>query len=615
MNSQYASFVFKLRQNIVLEGDLVLAKMELDAFLPDALQDIADIAAVAQRIPQLAELHKFGALDSYVRQNGTQAYVTSGPLALLPDLIRCVSFIQRIYCVTRDTAEARRLLIEIENALGPVIVYHADGDFIVVQAVPHYALSEFSDVVARHSGSAAKTKLNLDTTLNALLGKTDDRHAGKLAKAALSARSTTSHLSHDIHYYKAKFFPRLARSMLNVCVQRLGDQPHRVIDNFVGSGTTLLEAASLGIPSVGLDIDPLSVLIARAKLEVVRLDSDLLAREVGRTLQLLEAEAKGQLILFERSSSGEIGTPAFPAWLMKNRKMTPEIAAELSKEIDTVQVAVAACHPQVRRLFRVLMSDAISRKIRMRFLGTGVGRFSLTFAKTPIAQIFSKSLKKYAKVAATSEWLRHTIHLDFADAQVAKADARHIPDDLGRFDILVTSPPYLPASSGRESYAKARAPSLIALGMRRHDEVDDLVDDSIGSMYGDGIDLEMLTENERNLVEWLRRDELRAIKAEPTARYFLDMRRAFSEMRRVMLPGAYCIVVSGKQSTFYQFSTRKALYVVPSAQILADEAQRVGFEIESLQDVQLIKLNRNARPRSLDDYYETIITLRSPRSE
>jgi DNA modification methylase len=402
--------------------------------------------------------------------------------------------------------------------------------------------------------------------------------------------------------------------MLNICAQRLGDRPHRVIDNFVGSGTTLLEAASLGIPSVGIDIDPLSVLIARTKLEAVHLDSDLLTREVGRTLQLLEAREKGQLILFDRSSA-EVGTPEFPAWLMKNRKMTPEIAAELSKEIDAVQVAVAACSPQVRRLFRVLMSDAISRKIRMRFLGTGVGRFSLTFAKTPIAQIFSKSLKKYAKVAAMSEWLRHTIHLHFADAQVVKADARHIPDDLGRFDILVTSPPYLPASSGRESYAKARAPSLIALGMRRHDEVDDLVDDSIGSMYGDGVDLETLTERERDLVEWLRRDELRAIKAEPTARYFLDMRRAFSEMRRVMLPGAYCIVVSGKQSTFYQFSTREVLYVVPSAQILADEAQSVGFEIESLQDVQLVKLNKNARPRSLDNYYETIITLRSPRSE
>jgi hypothetical protein len=307
-------------------------------------------------------------------------------------------------------------------------------------------------------------------------------------------------------------------------------------------------------------------------------------------------------------------TPAitFPAWLMKNRKMTTEIAAKLSKEVSDVQAAIAGCDPKVRTLFRVLMSDAISRKIRMRFLGTGVGRFSLTFAKTPLAQILTRSLLKYVKVAATSEWLRQTIRLQFADSQVIEADARCIPDSLGKFDILVTSPPYLPASSGRESYAKARAPSLIALRMKSHQDVDDLVDGSIGSMDGNGVDLDLLAEDERDIVEWLRHDELRAIKAEPTARYFLDMRQAFAEMRRVLVSDAHCVVVSGKQSTFYEFATRKALYTVRSAQLLAEEAQRVGFEVEALHDIQLVKLNKNARPRSLDDYYETIIILRNP---
>jgi DNA modification methylase len=586
--------------------------MELEAFLPGGVRAVAGIMTAAQDIPQLADLRGLGALDSYARQNGTQAYMASGPFALLPELIRRVSFIQRIYCVTHLTDEARKLLGDIESALGPIAAHYTDGDALVVQAVPHYALFEFSDVAARRSNNAVQVKANLDGLLDALLGRTDHHQAHRLAQSALSAQSTTSHLSHDIHYYKAKFFPRLARSMLNICAQRSGNQSHRVVDNFVGSGTTLLEAASLGIPSVGLDIDPLSVLITRAKLEAVRLDSDLLSRQVGQTLQFLDARQKGQLILFDRSTSGEIREPAFPAWLMKNRKMTAEIASDLKREIEAVQAAVAMCDPQVRRLLRVLMSDAISRKIRMRFLGTGVGRFSLTFAKTPIQQIFSNSLKQYVKVAAICEWLRLRVHLDFADAQVVKADTRLIPDDLGKFDVLVTSPPYLPASSGRESYAKARAPSLIALGMTRCDEVDNLVDDSIGSMNGEGIDLAALTEEERDIVEWLQRDELRTIKAEPTARYFLDMRQAFSKMWRILLPGAYCVVVSGKQSTFYEFSTRKALYVVQSAQILADEARRVGFEIDALQDVQLVKLNRNARPRSLDDYYETLIILRKP---
>lgn len=604
-------FIFKLRQNIALEGDLALAKMELDAFLPSEIQAVDEVTVLLRRFPQLTDWRGLSALDSYVRQNGVQAYVARGPLALLPDLVQRISFIQRIYCIGPKTEEIQRFLTELEGSLGPVLVHRLVGNSVIVQAIPHYALFELSDVVAKRSSNAEETKLNLGAVLEALLDKMDSRHAKKLAQDALSARSTTSHLSHDIHYYKAKFFPRLARSLLNVCMQRSGDGSHHIIDNFVGSGTTLLEAASLGVPSVGVDLDPLSVLIARAKLGAVQLDSTLLSKEVGRAIHRMEAREKGQLVLFDRASSG-IGMPAFPSWLMKNRKMTPEIAAELKGEISTAQSIVAECDPRVHRLFRVLMSDAIARRIKMRFLGTGVGRFSLTFTKTSIPQFFSKSLQKYAKVAATSEWLRDTVHLHFAEVQVVKADARHLPDDLGTFNILMTSPPYLPASSGRESYAKARAPSLIALGMKEPEEIEDLIDDSVGSMHGGNAALDQLMEHERDLVEWLHQDDLRSIKAMPTARYFLDIRQAFSEMRRIMQPGAYCIVVSGKQSTFYKFSTRETLYTVPAARILADEAEQVGFEVESLQDLQLVKLNKNARPRSLDDYYETIITLRNP---
>ena len=54
------------------------------------------------------------------------------------------------------------------------------------------------------------------------------------------------------------------------------------MDNFVGSGTTLLEASTLGISSIGIDIDPLSVLISQAKLQSTRLDSATVNDEATR---------------------------------------------------------------------------------------------------------------------------------------------------------------------------------------------------------------------------------------------------------------------------------------------------------------------------------------------
>ncbi|HEY7350097.1 MAG TPA: hypothetical protein VH599_17395 [Ktedonobacterales bacterium] len=606
-------FIFKLRRNIALEGDLLLARMELEAFLPGKVETLDQMRDALRLAPRLAGLQGFGALDHLARPSGTQGYVAWGPLSRLSRLVQRVSFIQRIYCVAPDSQAAREALAERLETLGPVLSYRLAEDQLIIQALPHYALIELSDVIARHSRGILDTKRNLTLVLDAILERTGDHQATKLASAALSAQSTTSHLSHDIHYYKAKFFPRMARAMLNVCAIRLGEGPHRVLDNFVGSGTTLLEASLLGMPGVGLDIDPLSVMIAHAKLAAVHLESALLASEAAAAIARLDARASGQLSLFDPLITETPDSAiTFPAWLMKNRRMSAEIAGRLSADIARMQVAIAGCDPRVSHVFRVLMSDAIARKIRMRFLGTGVGRFSLTFAKASLTQMFSVSLAHYVKVAATCEWLRQTIHLAFADTEIVAADTRNIPEQVGRFDIVVTSPPYLPASSGRESYAKARAPSLIALEMRNHVDVDDLVDDAIGSMDGGGIGSDELTAEERRVVDWLRQDELRAIKAEPTARYFLDMRLTFEQMYRALLPGALAVVVSGKTSTFYQFATRDPLQVVNVAEILADEAERKGFEVEALHDIQLDKANRNARPRSLDAYYETLIVLRKP---
>lgn len=610
MSEQTAIFVFKLRQNIALEGDLLLAKMELDSFLPDTVQDLIDIKTIIKSVPELSEVKGFGRLEAHVRQKGKQAYMASGLLDLLPHLIRRVSFIQRIYCVTQLSDRAESFLVDTVDKLGSIITSRVVENRLIIQAIPHYALIELSKIVANHSKGVDDTKRNLDALLDALLDRPTNKQAINLSNIALSARSTTAHLSHDIHYYKAKFFPRMVRSILNICIQQLGEGSHHVIDNFVGSGTTLLEASILGITSIGLDIDPLSTMIAQAKLDAVDIDSGLLAREVAHAVQMIE----NRIIETRLGGRCELDDMniTFPVWLMKNRNMTLEIATELNWEINIVKTAITTCDQQLHKLLYVLMSDAISRKIRMRFMGTGVGRFSLTFAKKSLLNIFTESLKQYVKVAAMCEWLKQTIHLNFADAQVIATDTKHIPSDLGQFDILVTSPPYLPASSGRESYAKARALSLIALGLQSPNDVDDLIEKSIGSMNGNGIDTCALTNNERDVVEWLRRDKLREIKAEPTARYFLDMRQSFAEMYRVLRPGGKAVVISGKNSTFYQFKTRIALYVVNVAEILADEAQKVGFEVDALHDIQLDKSNMNARPRSLDNYYETLIMLRKP---
>ncbi|AEG14392.1 DNA methylase N-4/N-6 domain protein [Desulfofundulus kuznetsovii DSM 6115] len=603
-----ARYLFKLRKNIVLEGDLVLAKRELSALLgyePDA---VANVTSWLEQFPAFVTVKGLASVTSNIRNNGLQAYTVNSNIQLLPTLVKKLSFIQDIYCLIEESHESEFFVQEITEQIKPVInVYRFDGH-ILIHAVPLYALYEMAEVIVKKSSNPIEAKNNINLLVNALLGKTNEKKAITLAEAALRPKSSLSPLSHDIHYYKAKFFPRMARSLLNIASSNIDYQPQKVINNFVGSGTTLLEAALLGLPSLGIDIDPLSVMISKAKLDVLTVGSDVLTLELIKAEQLLAHNNQSALV--NTCNSSHLDRPIrFPSWLMKNRKMTPEIAEELVHEINVLQQVIENGTPEIRPILKVFLSDAISRKVRMRILGTGSGRFSLSFSKYTLSSLFLKSLEKYTKLVAIYEWLEEKLNISLAPSEVVLGDARCISDKLDSFNILLTSPPYLPSSSGRESYTKARVLSLIGLGMIEDNQIDELIDLSIGSMDDNGVNLDNLLPEEKEVVEWLLNDELRNIKAKPTARYFLDLRKVFQEMIKVLNPGALAIIVVSKQSTFYEFVTRKPLYTIPVAEILAEEARSAGFTVLELLDVKLQKSNRNARPRSLDDYYETLIFL------
>ena len=76
----------------------------------------------------------------------------------------------------------------------------------------------------------------------------------------LPERVRTKHV-HRLHPYLGKFIPQLVEIFLRKF------QPKTVCDPFSGSGTTLVEAAALGINAVGSDISEFNSLIARVKTE------------------------------------------------------------------------------------------------------------------------------------------------------------------------------------------------------------------------------------------------------------------------------------------------------------------------------------------------------------
>ncbi len=653
-----AVFLLKLRSNVELKGDVTLAAREAAALLGTPVEPVDDLAAAADGRPALGRFGGHAAPDAGLREEGAPGFRAEAPPDRLVPLVRRASFLQQVYCLPPPGVDPDALVARLEEAAGPVASARraagGAGDARpAVLAVPHAALLELSLHAVRCADTPGGTREGLEEMAAELSGRAGDGAAGRLTRGALERKRTTAHLGHGLHYYKAKFFPRLARCLLNLGAAELagggagldggeagrdGDGPGRagggaagtggrtrVLDPFVGSGTTLVEASALGLPSLGVDRDPLSALISRAKLDLLTVGPEPLAEALATVRARREgAPASGSGGAGDAAAPGpaaQDGTDpeareldlAFPDWLTKNRKMTGEREAELKTEMREVRRLAAGLGGPARRIVRVLASDAIDRRMKMRVLGTGVGRFSLRFTKTPMPERFVDALERTVRRAAAAAWARERLGIDFASGAAVVGDARALPAAGGRADLVVTSPPYLPAASGRESYARARALSLIGLGMEDAAGVDRLIGTSVGSMRDVEVapaELEALDEEERALVAWLADDDLRSIKAEPTARYFLDMRRCFAETARALRDGGVAVFVSGKQSTFYEFESREVLREVPAARLLAGEAGRGGLAVGELLDVKLKKGNRNARPRSLDDYYETAIFLR-----
>lgn len=100
-----------------------------------------------------------------------------------------------------------------------------------------------------------------------------------------SARKDPKYVTHGIHPYKGKFYPQLAKGLINIA-----GQPHgaRILDPFCGSGTTLLEGYLNGYSTFGCDIHPLAAKIARAKTAVLDEEPDVLTESVSGVLDALE---------------------------------------------------------------------------------------------------------------------------------------------------------------------------------------------------------------------------------------------------------------------------------------------------------------------------------------
>ena len=109
----------------------------------------------------------------------------------------------------------------------------------------------------------------------------------------------TKHV-HRLHPYLGKFIPQL----VEVFLKKFFQPGHTILDPFLGSGTTLIEANLLNMPSVGIELSEFSFLIAKVKTR--KYDIKLLEKEILDILNKTKAFSRriklNQKALFEEQN-------------------------------------------------------------------------------------------------------------------------------------------------------------------------------------------------------------------------------------------------------------------------------------------------------------------------
>lgn len=579
----------KLRSNITLDEDIDLAKKELLSFFGSvqAIEKGDDIASILN-IPSIVA-------EANARSSPPIGFLVRNPLSQLGELVRCLSFVQELW----TTSKTYQSMKEPWCVFRPLL----EGGTSCI--IPLMAMAE----LLSYNGEIHPDSREVTRTASALAYP--ENGSPLSIKKAISRRHTSTPHVHGLHKYKAKFFPRMIRSFLvthrnHIPVTETG-RP-LMLDPFVGSGTALVEATLLGMDSIGIDIDKLSCKISQAKIEALtRTDPIRLIKQI--------ADIRLKVGPLYQSIEGN-GHYSFPPWMEKKfeRWHSLEEQKKYEKEIGRWIVAINDLDDNSsRELFRICLSDALARKFNVRMMGTGVGRFALEIQKTNLSKIMNSNLDALLNAVNTGIALKKAYRIEETSSTVINDTATAMPIKDESVSVVLTSPPYLPASSGRENYLIGKSISITALGIMTPEEIEQAETESVGSMKSIAKpDFKGLPSDVEELYNWLKSDELREIKALPTVGYYQSLHQALKETYRVLLPGSLAMYVIGRESVFYRFRTREVLYRVRCDDIFEKLAISSGFELASRVDVLLDKKNSNARPRSLDKYYETVFVLRKP---
>jgi DNA modification methylase len=371
---------------------------------------------------------------------------------------------------------------------------------------------------------------------------------------------STTYLTHGIHKYTAKMIPYIPRYF----IEKYSQENDLVLDPFCGSGTTLLEAKLSSRNAIGIDINPLAVLISEVKTTIPNLN------QLSLAIRLIKEKVKNC------DKGMPVSFPNIDYWFCK------EVQRDLSKIKFSIEFLRDRFSEDIIKFLLVCFSSIIrkssyadprmaktykSKKVRKKI--------EEGWKPTPI-QYFEDSLdKNFERVKCLGKHLsanKNFVKVFLGDARKTSCILKKY--GINEVDLIVTSPPYINA----QDYFRSYKLEIQWLGLATAEELKYLNKETIGTEHIPSIDCNSAPKSNNKLLDEILRkiwkdDTIKANKKKTCIvyRYFENMKIVLREFYEVLTPRGHFCLVSGDNNI--------CGFNIPTYKILTDMAKSNNFEV------------------------------------
>jgi DNA modification methylase len=417
--------------------------------------------------------------------------------------------------------------------------------------------------------------------------------------------------SHGLHEYRGKFFPQLVRAFINI-----GGVPRGglVADPFCGSGTSAVEAILAGRDAWGLDMNPLSVFMARTKCGVLSVGVEDLEKCYGDVRKRV----------LNGSCSAKAGRSVAGREACDTEYLAGWFDARILAELEYIRYCVvSAASGAIRDFFLLSLSNILRRVSWQKEDDLRIRKEVKTADEIDPVREFLEEVGRSVRLLLA--FLRQSGSSGLGRFDVREGDSRKLADEWkgGRrkADVIITSPPYATALP----YLDTDRLSLCFLGLLPRDlhrERDQAMignreitnrtrRDYWGLFNSDGNGLPRSVKRLISEIQTLNQDTDAGFRRRnlPSLlyKYFEDMRHVFAGMREILKPHGSSFVVVGNNHTL---AGGKRVEIT-TVRLLADVAEAVGFEVVEEIPMEMLVSREIFKKNAIES--ESILHLRNPR--